>query len=119
MYQLGLPINARRGARDNPADGGANPNPSPPCLAMKLRDILPNERDIHLIKIKYCEDTSPIQQAEKTREQHKLLMPRHLQQPHKETTPQPRSFYWSICHSTHEPTCNQICNKYHTDETRH
>jgi len=62
-----------------------------------------------------------------------LLMPRlltanhparsnrhHLQQPHKEPTPQSRS-YWSTRHSTHgkiEPTCNQIHNKHHTDETR-
>jgi hypothetical protein len=46
------------------------------------------------------------------------------QQPHKEPTPQPRN-YWpttGTCHSTHEnmnPTCNQIRNKNHTDQTRH
>jgi ABC-type Fe3+-siderophore transport system permease subunit len=45
---------------------------------MKPRDIQPNKRDIHLIKMKDCLDTSPIQQAEKAREQHKLLMPRLL-----------------------------------------
>jgi len=42
---------------------------------MQLRDIQPNKRDIHLIIIKYCVDTSPTQQAGKSREQHKLLMP--------------------------------------------
>ena len=46
----------------------------------------------------------------------------HLQQPHKELTPQPRS-YWSTCmHSTHEkvkPTYNQIRNQNHIDDTRH
>ena len=38
-----------------------------------------------------------------------------------EPAPQSRS-YWSTCHSTHgniKPTCNQIRNKNHTDETRH
>ena len=44
----------------------------------------------------------------------------HLQQPHKEPTPQSQS-YRPTCHSIHdiESTCNQICNKNHTDETRH
>jgi len=40
---------------------------------MKPRDIQPNKRDIHLIKIKYWVDTSPTQQAEKAREQRKLM----------------------------------------------
>ena len=55
----------------------SNVSPTPP-LAMKSRDIQPNKRDIHLIEIKYCVGTSFTQQAEKAREQHKLLMPRLL-----------------------------------------
>jgi hypothetical protein len=69
--------NTRRVARDNLADGAANPYP----LAIKPRDIQPNQRDIHLIEIKYCIDTSPttqLEQAEKARKQHKLSMPRRL-----------------------------------------
>jgi predicted RNA-binding protein with PUA-like domain len=45
---------------------------------MKPRGIQPNKRDMHLIEIKYCADTSFTQQAEKAREQQKLLMPRLL-----------------------------------------
>ena len=58
----------------NSVEGAADPYP----LAMKPRDIQPNKRDIHLIEIKYCVGTSFTQQAEKAREQHKLLMPRLL-----------------------------------------
>ena len=49
-------------------------------LTTKPRDIQPNKRDtgIHYIKIKYCVDNSPTQQAEKAREQNKLLLPRLL-----------------------------------------
>ena len=72
-YQTRSAKNARRGACDNLADGAANTYP----LAMKPRDMQPNKRDIHQIKIK-CLDASPTQQAEQAREQHKLLMPRLL-----------------------------------------
>ena len=54
-YQSRSAINAGRVASDNLADGAANPYPP----AMKPRDIQPNKRDIHLIGIKYCVDTSP------------------------------------------------------------
>jgi len=47
---------------------------------MKPRDtIQPNKRDMHFIEIRHYIDTSPTQQAEKAREQHKLLMPRLLE----------------------------------------
>jgi hypothetical protein len=62
-YQTRSAKNARRVARDNLADGTANPYP----LAIKSRDIRPNKHDIHIIKIKYCADTYPTQQAEKAR----------------------------------------------------
>ena len=71
-YQTRPANNARRVARDNLADGPANPYPLEP------RDIQPNKRDTHLIEIHYCIDTSPTQQAEKAREQHKLPKPRLL-----------------------------------------
>jgi hypothetical protein len=39
----------------------------------------PNKRDIYLIEIKCCIDTPPpIQQADKARQKHKLIMPRLL-----------------------------------------
>ena len=72
--------NTRRVARDNLADGAANPYP----LAMRPSDIKPNKRDMHLIEIKHCVDTST-QQAEKAHKQHRLLMPRllgHRKTPH-------------------------------------
>ena len=74
-YQTRSANNARRAARDNLADGASNPYL---IMAMKPRDIQPNKRDIHLIEIKHCVDTSLAQQAEKVREQHKLPMPRLL-----------------------------------------
>jgi len=73
-YQTRSANYARRVAHDNLADGAANPYP----LAMKPRDMQPNKRDIRLIGIKYCVGTPPTQQAEKAREQHKLLKPRLL-----------------------------------------
>ena len=54
-YQTRSANNARRLARKNLADGAANPYP----LAMKPRDIQPTKRNIHLIEIKYCVNTSP------------------------------------------------------------
>ena len=96
--------NARWVARDKLADGAANP---PPPLAMKPTDIQPNRRDIHLIEIRYCVDTSPTQQAREGHENfnlkaanasltwtpqnpshHPARSNRHLlQQPHKKPTP--------------------------------
>jgi hypothetical protein len=58
-YQTRSANNARRVARNNLADGVANPYP----LAMKPRDMQPNKHDIYLIETKYCVDTSPTQQA--------------------------------------------------------
>jgi hypothetical protein len=52
----------------------ALPNHTHPGYETK-QETQPNKRDIHLIEIKYCVDTSPTQQAEEAREQHKLLMP--------------------------------------------
>ena len=59
-----------------------------------------------------CVLVSISQQPKPVRFLHARSNRHHLQQTHKEPTPQPRS-YWST-HSTHEnikPTCNQIRNK--------
>ena len=114
----------------NLAEGAANPYP----LAVKPRDIPSNKRDMQLIKIKYCVDTF-YQKAEKAWERRKnLLLPRlfehhetlhtilptrrsnrhQLQQPHKEPTPQPRS-YWPQHSWKMKPTCDQIRNKSRRD----
>ena len=45
---------------------------------MKPSTIQPNKRNKHLIEIYYSVDTCPTHQAEKAREQHKMLMPRLL-----------------------------------------
>jgi len=63
-YQTRSANNARRVARDNLADGAAS---NPYLLVVKPRDIQPNKRNIHLIEIKYCVDTSPAQQRKGTR----------------------------------------------------
>ena len=52
----------------------ALPNHTHPGYETK-QETQPNKRDIHTIEIKYCVGTSPTQQAEEAREQHKLLMP--------------------------------------------
>ena len=69
-YQTRFTKNARRVARDNLADGAANPSP----LAMTKRHTTKQMR-CTINQIKYYVDIFLTRRAEKAREQHKLLMP--------------------------------------------
>jgi hypothetical protein len=98
-YHTRSPNNGRRVAPNYLADGAADPYP----LAMNSKDIQPSKRDLQFIQ--NCADTSPTKREEKAQDQRNLLTSclnsphyptrsnrHHLQQPHKEPTPQPRCY---------------------------
>ena len=78
--------NSKTNTRQGPPEVPSNSKYIPPTPSrtqienlinyLKVWSRTDRERTVYLIEIEYCVDTSPTQQAERAREQHKLLMPR-------------------------------------------
>eukprot|EP00983_Pelagomonas_calceolata_P062513 1147332-Pelagomonas_calceolata.AAC.2 len=71
------PLRSRGGQGEDSAPATATP---PASKVRHPSQLLPEQRHVHLLEVKYCEDTRPKNQLEASKQQHRNLC-RHLSRP--------------------------------------
>eukprot|EP00983_Pelagomonas_calceolata_P027247 856149-Pelagomonas_calceolata.AAC.2 len=74
----------RGGNREHSAPATAS---SPPSEVRYPSQLLPDQRHVHVVEVKYCEDTRPNSQLEASKQQHRNLCCCHLSRASAQVTP--------------------------------